>query len=286
MKHTLSITALLVVFFLMSQLIGILIINEYVDVEATEATGNLTFEELPYNIERPPVEEKTSFWFIFLAVIIGTLIALLIIRFRKPWLWRFWFLMAAIITLAVSFSAFIDSGMAFIIAVALGFWKVYRPNVLIHNLTELFIYAGIAAILVPIMNVFSAVMLLLLISAYDMYAVWKSKHMVRLAKFTTKTRVFAGLSIPYHPSQKAKGSTVSSKRNVAILGGGDIAFPLLFTGAVMKQIGMFPSMVVPLFTTAALAILLIKSKKGRFYPAMPFLTLGCFIGYGAVLLVF
>ena len=130
----------------------------------------------------------------------------------------------------------------------------------------------------------------LLISAYDIYAVWKSKHMVTLAKFQTSSKVFAGLSIPYKmPKKEAKKKTGKvvkiEKIKTAILGGGDIAFPLIFAGVVMKQVGFLTSLIIPVFVSAALLILFIKSKKDRFYPAMPFLSFGCLVGYGFVLLL-
>ena len=80
----------------------------------------------------------------------------------------------------------------------------------------------------------------------------------------------------------------------AILGGGDIAFPLLFAGSVMieliksglsKEIAFFQTLPIPLFAGIALFLLFVKSQKGKFYPAMPFITVGCLIGYGIVLLL-
>jgi hypothetical protein len=79
----------------------------------------------------------------------------------------------------------------------------------------------------------------------------------------------------------------------AILGGGDIGFPLLFAGAVMKGlmlentvwIGFLKTLLIPLFTVCALYFLFIKGEDNKFYPAMPFLSAGCFIGYGAILLI-
>ena len=88
-----------------------------------------------------------------------------------------------------------------------------------------------------------------------MYAVWKSKHMVKMAKFQTKSNIFAGLMLPY---QKKTGKVVSAvtktekkesaphtaiekkkELKTAILGGGDVAFPLLFAGVVLKSTGSF-----------------------------------------------
>ena len=100
-----------------------------------------------------------------------------------------------------------------------------------------------------------------------MYAVWKSKHMIKLAKFQTKLKTFAGLFIPY------------AKNKVALLGGGDIAFPLLFAGAVLLQKGLYSSILVIIYSALALTLLFLFGKKKKFYPAMPFISLGCFIGY-------
>ena len=99
-----------------------------------------------------------------------------------------------------------------------------------------------------------------------MIAVWYTKHMIKLAKFQTSLKVFAGLLIPY------------DKKRAAILGGGDIGFPLLFTVVIYKSLG--PSaLVIPLFVALSLFLLLVYGKKNRYYPAMPYLSAGCLAGY-------
>jgi len=299
MKHHIKITYLLVVFFFLSQIIGMLVVNQYIDKQALKE-GRMEFSSLPLDIERPPLEEQSSFWYILAAIFIGTLILLLIVKYKKIRLWKFWYFLSVIITLAISFAAFINQTAAIILALALGYMKIFRPSIWLHNITELFIYGGLAAIFVPIMNVFSAFALLILISIYDMYAVWKSKHMVALAKFTTSTKVFAGLAVPYlkstgkiqpipdnlQPDQPPKKTV--KKVSSAILGGGDIGFPLLFAGVVMKTMMMRYSVtqsiilasIIALSTSISLLILFYKGEKDKFYPAMPFLSAGCFIGYG------
>ena len=300
MKHNLKIILILVSIFFMSQTIGLLVVNQYLDHKTLEETGEITFETLPYDIERPPIEENISFWYIMSAILLGTILLLIIIKFRKIKIWKTWYFISVLITLAVAFSAFINQIIAIILAAVGGYFKIFNPKVWIHNLTELFIYGGLAAIFVPIMNLFSAIMLLLLISVYDMYAVWKSKHMVKLAEFTTESKVFAGLSIPYNKVsgkiQKKQSKKLKSKKSKvknAILGGGDIGFPLLFAGVVMKSlmqenhivIGFLKALIIPLTTTIALYLLFIKGDKNKFYPAMPFLTAGCLVGYGILLLI-
>ena len=295
MKHTLKITIILAIAFFLSQIIGLAITNEYIDHQATAETGNVTWTALPYNISRPMVEEASSFVYILAAILLGTLIVFLIMKFGKVIWWKVWFFLAVSITLVVAFKTFMPEIIAAILAVMLAGYKIFKPNIFVHNITELFIYGGLAAIFVPIINIFSVFMLLALISAYDMIAVWKSKHMVSLAKFQTKTKVFAGLLLPYKmPKRIPKGVPVKKEKvKTAILGGGDIGFPLIFAGVVMKGlmltnpewIGFLKALIIPVFVSISLLFLLAKSQKNKFYPAMPFLSIGCIIGYGVLLLI-
>ncbi len=323
MKHTFKITLILLAMFLFSQLIGLAVVNKYVDFVQSSPSGDITAEtfapseaeniswsQLPFDIDRPQVEEGWSFIYLAIAVAIGTLLALLLVRYKSVMLWKFWFFISVWLTMGIAFAAFVAPVYAAIVALVFALLKVFRRDVLIYNLTELFIYAGIAAIIVPIVNLFSAFLLLLAISVYDIYAVWKSKHMVTMAKFQTNAGLFAGFMFPYGRDygvdkgkvkevgskvkemvSKAKDSGNSGKRNskgnkdrIAILGGGDIAFPLIFSGVVLKSIGLLWASVIPFFVTASLAFLFWRADKNRFYPAMPFLSIGCVIGFLAVIL--
>ena len=296
MKHTLKITLLLVFIFFIAQVIGLSVTNKYIDHKATEISGNVTFEALPYNLERPEIEESSSYIYLLVAIIVVTLLLLLIIRFKKIGLWKLWFFLAVFFTMAIAFSAFIPQAVAAILALILAIMKIYRPTTIINNSTEIFIYGGLAAIFVPVINIFAAFMLLILISIYDVIAVRYTKHMVKLAEFQTKSNVFAGLMIPYEWKKgkiKTKGKGVGEKgAKIAVLGGGDIGFPLLFAGVVMKSlmlsnpelIGFLKALIIPVFVSLALLYLLASAKKDKFYPAMPYLTVGCVVGYFVVLL--
>lgn len=293
MKHTIKITLILLVIFLLAQFIGIGVLYNYIDLEKSVAEGKTVFGELPIG-ERPPIEEATSYLWILLAILIGTGVLLLIIKYKVFLLWKIWFLMAVVLSLIVAFGAFIRVEIALFLALALGLWKIFKPNIFVQNFTELFIYGGLAAIFAPLFNLWSVIILLLLISAYDMYAVWKSKHMVTLAKSQAKAHIFAGLLIPYKLGLKAKKGKTRKKKvgkmklekvRTALLGGGDIGFPLIFTGVILKVFGLWQSLIIPFFSGAALLVLLLKGNKNKFYPAMPFITVGCFVGLGVVWLI-
>lgn len=300
MKHPFQTVALLVGMFLLAQLIGLLIVEQYVDVEKTGELGKTTFKELPLGIERPQVEESRSFVYLTLMLLFGTGLILLIVRFRARFLWKFWYFSALFITLTIGFGAFIDTSIASLIALMLAAWRVIRPHVFISNFSELFVYGGIAAVLVPVMNITSIVIVLFIVSLYDMYAVWKSKHMIALARFQASEKSFAGLFIPARMANKGKESKTASRTmkkeqksekvsqkgiGGAVIGGGDIAFPLLFAGVVLKTFGFLLAVPISLGATAALLLLFIYGKKNKFYPALPFLGSGCLVGYGFSLLV-
>jgi presenilin-like A22 family membrane protease len=289
MKHAFKVTLFLVALFLATQVIGLVITSKYVNVEETAVTGELSWKPLPsiagVGIERPDIAPEKSFLYILGAIIIGTLLILALIKWGRINLWKLWFFVAVVLCLHVAFSAFISANISIILALVLGALKVYRPNIYVHNFTELFIYSGLAVIFVPVMNLFAAFALMILLSFYDMYAVWKSKHMINMAKFQTKSGVFAGMLMPYKlkSPKKAKGKKVA-KIKTAILGGGDIGFPLIFTGVVFKSVGLYQALIIPPFAALALLLLLIYGKKDRFYPAMPFISAGCFVGYLVIVL--
>lgn len=286
MKHSFQITLVLVCMFLLAQFIGLSVIEHYID----RTSGVPTYNALPYGLEPPPIDENYGWIFITVGVLIGTGLVLVLMKFRRFNVWRVWFFLSALMTMGVAFSAFINQWIAIVLAGILSFFKVFRPNFIIHNVTELFIYGGLAAIFVPILNIFSVVILLLLISVYDAYAVWKSKHMVSMAKFQAESKIFAGFLIPKSEKVVKESPKKSLKRikiavpektpAYALLGGGDVAFPLLFAGVVLKSTGFVPLLfVIPICTAIALLGLLYFGEQGKFYPAMPFLSAGTFIGY-------
>lgn len=260
MKHNLKIILILVLLFLLAQYIGIFINAHYKE------------KSLPYNIERPKFESNFSFVQLFSAIIFVSIIAFILIKLQAARLWKYWFFISVWFCLLIALSSVFYQLAALIIALLAAYLKVFRPTIILHNITELFIYGGLAAVFSPIFSIFSISVLLILISIYDMIAVWKTKHMIALAKFQTKLRIFAGLLVPY------------KKDRIAILGGGDIAFPILFTSVAFYSIGL-KALVIPIFTTLALFLLLYKGKKKEYYPAMPFLTIGCFTGLIISLLV-
>jgi presenilin-like A22 family membrane protease len=309
MKHTTVITLIILGIFIVTQYFGLLVVHNYIDPTLSIETGETQFKDLPIG-ERPEVNQSLSPVWLFVAVLFGTLILLVLIKFKMYKVWKAWFFMAVLLAMIITFGAFVNGIIALLIALPLAIWKTWKPNVIVHNTTEIFVYAGLAALLVPFFNVWSVSILLIVFSIYDMYAVWKSKHMITLAKAQSKSGVFAGLMIPYFlkdatakiVTKTAKVAKVakatkkkikekkpkqvkSSLRKIAMLGGGDLALPLVFAGVVLIKMGLVQSLIIPIFSMLGLGALFYYSKKDKFYPAMPFISVGCFVGLLVAMLI-
>ena len=295
MKHEKKFILLLVSIFLITQLFGLFIIN--LNLSQTEE-GDLEWDDLAYDTE---VQEENDFYFIlfFIVILLGSLFYLFLFKKRKFKFIKGWYFFAIFFSVSYALFPIIkDDLIVSLSALLLAFFKIKRNNFLIHNITEVLVYAGVASILVPILSIKAVFSLLILISLYDIYAVFHSKHMVDLAKSQIKLKLFSGLALPKGntkmsdlgdenieddnlPSSKDKdnNSSKSKKTNLAFLGGGDVIFPLLFAGVVLKNFSLLHSLFIIVGSTIGLFSLFYFGKKGKFYPAMPYLSLSIILSW-------
>ncbi len=307
MKHSITITLVLLGMFLITQLIGLGVVASYAphteevikfNEDNTTTLTNITIYDLPYGMEPPQdLEPKSSLASIVIALVIAIALMILLMRLNAETFLRLWFFIVVVIALGITLTAALPafaaaSFIALLVALPLAYMKIFKRNMIIHNLTEVMIYPGIAAIFVPLVTITTAIILLVLISLYDMYAVWHTGFMQRMAHYQIKTlRIFSGFFIPYvNPKDRSRvlkkakqGKSV--KVSVAILGGGDVVFPIIIAGVVMQQLSFWHAFIVSLGATVALAALFYMSEKGKFYPAMPFISIGCFIALGVAYII-
>jgi len=292
-KHTWQITLTLLAMFLATQFIGLAVIHAYVG------------KQLPYGMQPPEnIPPSNATLSIIIAFVIAIALIFLLSRIKAKLFLRLWFFVVVILAIGITLNSLLfyfkipyTAAIAALVALPLAFFKIFKRNLLVHNLTELLIYPGIASVFVPILDVFWIIILLLLISVYDIYAVWHSKFMQKMAKFQiNELGFFAGFFVPYlskkdrekikYLKQKYKNKKTAEnilkrqkiKVSLAILGGGDVIFPIIATGIFMKAFGLLPALFVTFGATIALLILFMAARKGKFYPAMPFLTAGIFVG--------
>ena len=304
MKHNYTVTIALIALFVLAQIFGLFLLSIDADISVNEETGerDVQFGDTAIG-DRPETTSIGVLVFLFIGVLIGTLLLLYLARTNRVNIWKAWFFLASWIAIALALNVFVElSIFAWLLALIITSARIYYPNIFTQNIAELLMYAGIAVFLIPMLDVAVMVVVLILISLYDMYAVWKSKHMVKMAKFTAESDLFPGLSLKYNrktnkptkSSNEIKMSKKTRKASTGILGGGDIVFPLLFTGTVMLSlinqgveefIALQQALIITITSALALGTLLFLGQKQKFYPAMPFLSIGCFIGWGIVLLL-
>ena len=292
--------------FILAQFIGLYVINSYatqkvVDGKIVNATGKV----MPYGMGFQENNSSTDLTSILISVLFSLIIAIslifILIKIKAKAVMKTWFFVVSVLAIGISLTAFLPeikyaSIISLLIAIPLAVFKIYKRNIVVHNLTELLIYPGIASIFVPILNLTILIVLLILISAYDMWAVWKSKIMQKIAKYQIEElNVLGGLFIPY-ASKKVKEkinllkTKFKSKEklekefkkselkvNLAILGGGDIAYSILSAGVVLETWGLIPALITIGGASIALVGLLVFGRKKTMYPAMPFITGGIFL---------
>ena len=268
MKHSVKITVILITLFFIAQMVGIYVANTYlpeVKQVVDETTGevtNQTVYNLPYGLDPPDnIKPQESVLSIIIALFVAVVVMLLLMKFKAETFLRLWFTLVVILGIAIALNAFlikIPSSMiiALIIAIPLGIIKIFKRNMFVHNITELLIYPGIATVFIPILNIWAVVILLVIISFYDMYAVWHSGFMQKMAKFQIeKLKLFSGFFIPYMKKEdrllikNVKDSKRSNKEketklkkvkvNLAILGGGDVVFPIILAGVILRTLGLW-----------------------------------------------
>lgn len=305
--------------FVVTQFIGVFVINAYAPTSQTiinPATGEseiiLIEGSLPFGLQTPPDEPTPNFLSIVFAFALAFALIFILMKYKWKMIIRLWFFFVVTLSLGIAINAFLKyttltniSIIALAIAIPLSFFKIFRPNPYTHNLTELLIYPGIAAVFVPILTPISIIGLLILISIYDMWAVWQSGIMQKMAKFQmSELKIFGGFLVP-SMSKKVKSQIAKIKQryknkkmpekvknkkfkvNLAILGGGDVIFPIITAGVFMwaypNQIlfginGLIPALFVIGGALIGLTSIFLFSEKGKAYPAMPYITTGIFLG--------
>jgi len=304
MKHNKKITIILISMFLITQLIGLWVINFY-------NNGN----DLPYGMEPPEeINPNNSIISILFAFAIAVTLFFVLTRIKAEKFIRLWFFVVTTIAIGLTlnviffkFNLLYAGFLALIVALPLAYFKIFKRDLVVHNLTELMIYPGIAAVFVPILNGLGIIILLLAISLYDIWAVWKSEFMKKMAEYQMhKLKFFTGFFVPYadkkqrkkikllrqkykNKSDKVKENAFKKakiKVNLAILGGGDVIFPIITAGVFYKIFrdvagtlnGILPALIITASATLGLLYLFVLAKKGKYYPAMPFITIAMFLG--------
>lgn len=231
----------------------------------------------------PPI----TFWQLLFNFIFITLVVLFIIFFKKfekgkrPF-FKAVFILAVFSGGTIVLRLWVFDLLALILIGLLIFWWLKKPLILIHNLAIVLGMAGLGAFLGLRLAPWLVVLFLVIFSIYDFIAVYKTKHMIKMAKEMIASEAILGLIIPQKISDfKAELKEIRTKGRFLILGGGDIVFPLLLCASLVSQ-GILESLIVAFFALIGLAFsfyIFISQKTRQPIPALPPIALFSIIGF-------
>jgi len=226
--------------------------------------------------------ENFIFSFIIATLFFFLLIKLLKFNKKKKIIFKAIFTLSIFFGGTLLFSVWLSEGASLFLMTLLIVWWWGKPSVLVQDLCIVLGIAGVGSFLGLALRPETVVILLVVFSIYDFVAVYKTKHMVKMAKEMIASQAILGLVVPPHMkgfSEDLAGVKPGGK--FLVLGGGDIVFPLLLAAALIPE-GIFSSLFVALFSLIGLLasfLIFISQKKRQAIPALPPIALFSIIGF-------
>lgn len=205
-------------------------------------------------------------------MLLGTGIILLAIKFLPDkllyWVFKGFEVVALFVTSLIVLFAFIPEEFALLAAISLIVIRVLLPQYLLwRNVSSTMSTIGVGALIGASIGIIPVIVFLVLLAVYDYIAVFKTKHMVVMAKAVSKKNLSFtfGLPTPQHQFE---------------LGTGDLVMPLVFGVSVLHEslahgilfpYAALPSIAVLIASFAGLALTLDYGSKnvGKALPALP-----------------
>ncbi|MEK7076324.1 MAG: presenilin family intramembrane aspartyl protease [Patescibacteria group bacterium] len=159
-------------------------------------------------------------------------------------------------------------------------------NVLTHNIGIILAVAGVGSLLGLAISPGTAVVIMVILSFYDIIAVYVTKHMVKMAKTMMESGAIFGFIIPSqmsgffsHKQEAQVQARVGSR--FMILGSGDIGLPVVLASSVARY-SLASAIIVAVFSLAGLFIthlIFVNQQERKPMAALPPIATMSIIGY-------
>lgn len=182
----------------------------------------------------------------------------------------------------VSLGVFLASPLNTLAALAIIAAYLFWPRVLVHDIAIVLGVAGISALLGLSLTPTAALIILSVLSVYDIIAVYRTGHMIRMAQSMMESGAIFGFLVPLKFSGfLSQRKQAQDTRDFMILGSGDISLPLIFICSLVT-VSLQSAVVTSVFTLAGLFVthLLFVNQEGR-HPmaALPPISTATILGY-------
>ncbi|MGP6207248.1 presenilin family intramembrane aspartyl protease PSH [Cuniculiplasma sp. SKW3] len=273
------------ILFIISSLIAVVMALELEEITPTNPTGN------------PGAGVGYVVYFI-IAVIVMSVIIIYVARKKKLGILKYVF------AISIAFVIFVVGSLLYALLpitydeyyvltygtpIVVLYFLIFRQNWIVVNIVGILTSAGLAAIWGVDLGVYSAVALMLVFAVYDYIAVYKTKHMLDIARASTGSEMPLFFVVPDSRGFQTKDidiDTPSEERGAILIGFGDIAIPNVMVISSFLYGGslFYPFYLLPL-VGGIVAMFILFSFIKRPAPGLPFLNTGVLIGFGLALLL-
>jgi len=230
-----------------------------------------------------PVE--ISIFQFLVSFLIATILMLLFLQiFKGKFMFEVFFSGAIIFGAQGPLGIIFVKSVAFLGAIAIVVLRFIYPRIWTQNLAIIIGIAGIAASLGMSVEPLMALVILILLSVYDIIAVYKTRHMIKLFKGMAKRGAVLALVIPKSFSlwfNKFEIIKPKNKNEFIFLGTGDLALPIFFAISAFSQ-GIEFSLFIIFGAVVGFAVnhlIFINQKEKKPIPALPAIAFFSIIGY-------
>lgn len=268
-----------------------LFINTFVLYALTLAVGIFTAWRhviAPESGVLAPLELSWSNAIVFIAVfLLFTALLLRFVRFAQASLALF-LAVAMLVGSQFVFSAFTPWPLNAVLALSFVFIVWLLGRVITHDIAIAVGIAGIATLLGLSLTPLIASVLLALMAVYDIVSVYRTRHMVALAGTMLSSGAIFGFLVPARTGGfLMKNLDALKRREVMLLGSGDIGLPLVLTASVTTT-SVPAAVVVGLFSLAGvmgMEYLFVRQDRRTPMAALPPIAAMAIIGYVVATLV-
>ena len=238
-------------------------------------------------MEKTLIKPKFSSWddiVVFLVVL--AILSVVILKFKKfgALLLKFFLLLVVFSGSQTVFGSFISSPWDMILALIMVLFFMLIRNVFVHDLGMIIGLAGISSLLGITISPNTAVALLVILSFYDIIAVYWTKHMIYMAQSMIESGAIFGFIIPFEIKDIFNHKLEARQKlgdKFMILGSGDIGLPLILVSS-LAVVSIRQSLVTALFALVGLFLthLMFVNQEGRKpMAALPPIATLTIIGY-------
>lgn len=231
------------------------------------------------------VVEPLQFSWANIALLVGSFLffSFVLSRYRRlsSVAFRLFLILVVVAGSQLFFAMFVPTPWDLALAALIAILMFTVRRVITHDIGVILGISGVAALLGLSVTPITALMVVMLLSIYDIVSVYKTKHMVALAEHMVASGAIFGFLIPLKTADFFSANLGDVRSTSMILGSGDIGLPIMFAASMVTS-SLQSAVIVGAFSLAGLFVthLLFVNQDGR-HPmaALPPIATASILGY-------